>query len=266
MTDMVGGGPFRLQPGEWTDDTSMALCLADSLIECQGFDAGDQMRRYLRWLRDGYRSATGRCFDVGNTVLGALERFEQTGDPFSGSEDPRSAGNGSIMRLAPVVLFFMPDVDRVVQYAAGSSRTTHGTAEAVDACRLLATILAALLSGASKEEALGAVRPDESLGSRMGDIAAGGYRTKSASEIRGSGYVVESLEAALWSFWHAESFEEAILRAANLGDDADTTVAVCGQLAGAHWGTEGIPTRWLRRLVLADEIGALADRLWAAGG
>ena len=105
ITDMVGGGPFRLKPGQWTDDTSMALCLASSLTERGGFDARDQMERYVRWWREGYWSSTGRCFDIGNTTSAALSRFQKTGDPFAGSTDPHAAGNGSLMRLAPVPLF-----------------------------------------------------------------------------------------------------------------------------------------------------------------
>jgi ADP-ribosyl-[dinitrogen reductase] hydrolase len=103
---MTGGGPFDLKPGQWTDDTSMALCLAESLIESRGFDPADQMRRYVHWYRDGYLSSTGRCFDIGMTVAQALHRFEATGDPFSGSADPSMAGNGSLMRLAPVAMYF----------------------------------------------------------------------------------------------------------------------------------------------------------------
>ena len=108
IADMVGGGPFNLLPGQWTDDTSMALCLAASLVERDGFDAADQMARYVRWRDEGYMSSNGRCFDIGGTVSAALHRFEQTGEPFAGSTDPRSAGNGSIMRLAPVPLFLQP--------------------------------------------------------------------------------------------------------------------------------------------------------------
>src|SRR5262245_14888700 len=103
ITDMVGGGPFRLRPGEWTDDTSMALCLATSLVSCEGFDAADQMTRYLRWMEEGYWSSIGRCFDIGATTREALLRYKRTGDPWSGSTDPHSAGNGSLMRLCPVV-------------------------------------------------------------------------------------------------------------------------------------------------------------------
>src|SRR5688500_928565 len=106
IDEMVGGGPFVLEPGQWTDDTSMALCLAESLLECNGFDPVDQLRRYVRWYREGHHSSTGRCFDIGSTVRAALQRFEETGEPWCGSTDPQTAGNGSLMRLAPVVLFY----------------------------------------------------------------------------------------------------------------------------------------------------------------
>ncbi len=152
VTDMVGGGPFGLAPGEWTDDTSMALCLADSLLTRGTFDAVDQLQRYLRWRREGYLSSTGQCFDVGGTVRQALDRFASTGDPASGPTDPSTAGNGSLMRLAPVVLFYYPDRERIDHYAAESSRTTHGAEEAVASCRMLATVLNALLGGADPRE------------------------------------------------------------------------------------------------------------------
>jgi len=194
-------------------------------------------------------------------VQSALGRYAETGDPFSGPRDPLTAGNGSIMRLAPVPLFFMPDRERVVHYSGESSRTTHGAPEAVAAARILGALLAALLEGASKAEALDALDLGDVPTSRLREVAAGGFRTKEPSAIRGSGYVVESLEAALWSFWTSESFEEAVLRAANLGDDADTTAAICGQLAGAHWGESGVPRRWLDRVHLGDEIRSLADAL-----
>lgn len=100
IDEMVGGGPFSLRPGEWTDDTSMALCSAESLVERREFDALDQMERYVRWYRKGHLSSNGRCFDIGTTVRAALYRFEQTRDPYSGPTDPATAGNGALMRLA----------------------------------------------------------------------------------------------------------------------------------------------------------------------
>jgi ADP-ribosyl-[dinitrogen reductase] hydrolase len=132
VTDMIGGGPFGLKAGQWTDDTSMALCLAESLLARRGFDARDQMGRYLNWWKWGYLSSTGTCFDIGATVLSALERFESSGEPYCGSLDPETAGNGSLMRLAPVALFYGRNIDEVVRFSAQSSRTTHGAPEAVE--------------------------------------------------------------------------------------------------------------------------------------
>lgn len=261
VTDMVGKGPFGLAPGEWTDDTSMALCLGASLLERGGFDPRDQMERYVRWWKEGEWSSTGHCFDIGNTVRTALQRFRKTGEPFAGSTDPWSAGNGSIMRLAPVVLFFHPDREAAIHYAGESSRTTHGALECVEACRLLAAVLCAALDGADKEEVLAAGAGMEFAAPKVAAIARGEWRDKDEADIRGTGYVVESLEAALWCFERSASYEEAVLRAANLGDDADTTAAVCGQVAGAFHGEGGIPERWRRKLARGDEIAAMAEEL-----
>ena len=261
LADMIGGGPFGLLPGQWTDDTSMTLCLATSLVERRGFDATDQMDRYCRWAEAGYLSSTGRCFDIGNTVAAALRRYKTTGESFSGSTDSRSAGNGSIMRLAPVPMYFFPSYDDAIHYAAESSRTTHGAQECVDACRLLAAILFRALEGRGKEDVLFADH-DFDGSERIVAIARGTYRNKSIEEIRGTGYVVECLEAGLWCFLHTETFEKAILTAANLGDDADTTAAVCGQVAGAYYGVVGIPRHWLGTLSMRAEITTLADRLY----
>jgi ADP-ribosyl-[dinitrogen reductase] hydrolase len=265
LTDMVGGGPFGLLPGQWTDDTSMALCLAASLVGANGFDADDQQQRYLRWRDQGYMSSNGHCFDIGGTVREALSRYETSGEPFAGSDHPRSAGNGCIMRLAPVPMFYAADREQALHYAAESSRTTHGAAECLDACRLLASMLCAAFAGGDKEAvALGhdGLRLAEP---KLAAIAGGDWLEKSADAIRGSGYVVECLEAALWCFWHTDSFEAAVLAAANLGDDADTTAAVCGQLAGAYYGIGGIPPHWLRKLVGRSMIEQMAMALDRSG-
>jgi ADP-ribosyl-[dinitrogen reductase] hydrolase len=265
LTDMVGGGPFELTPGQWTDDTSMALCLAESLLAVGGFDAADQMRRYVDWWRRGHRSSTGECFDIGMTVRAALARFEATRDPFAGSTSPDTAGNGALMRLAPVVLFYSPDRERVQRYAVESSRTTHAAPEALDCARLLAHVVTAALGGASKREMLDASALR--LGSPgVAALASGSYLRKSEPEIAGTGYAVASLEAALWCFHRTDTFEAAVLRAANLGDDADTTAAIVGQIAGAYYGLDSIPVVWRKRLYMQAEIEELAYRLGAARG
>lgn len=264
IVDMVGGGPFGLQPGQWTDDTSMALCLATSLVEQRGFDPADQMERYCRWRDDGYLSSTGKCFDIGNTISKALALYRRTGEPFAGSTAPRSAGNGCIMRLAPVPMYFHRHLDQAIHWSGESSRTTHATAECVAASRLFGAMLVLALEGEGREEVLAA---SEHLGDggplppKIQAIADKQYVGKPASDIQSTGYAVACLEAALWCFTQTQSFEEAVLLAANLGDDADTTAAVCGQIAGAHYGVGDIPTPWLEHLSMGDLMEDLTDRL-----
>lgn len=260
LHDMVGGGPFHLEPGQWTDDTSMALCLAASLLET-GFDPKDQMNRYCDWYRNGYMSSIGRCFDIGTTVRDSLDDFEATGEPFSGATHPNSAGNGCIMRLAPAPMYFYPNRDEAIRMSAESSRTTHGTAECLEACQLLAAILCEAFSGAPKEKVVSPAGPEDFQCEKIAAISAGAWKEKLKPEIRGSGYVVDCLEAALWCFEQTASFEQAVLTAANLGDDADTTAAVCGQIAGAFYGDSGIPDSWLGKLAMAREIREMADQL-----
>ncbi|OBV40229.1 ADP-ribosylglycohydrolase family protein [Janthinobacterium psychrotolerans] len=262
VTQMTGGGPFGLQPGQWTDDTSMALCLAESLIVKDGFDPADQMTRYLNWWKWGYLSSTGSCFDIGMTVRAALDSFAETGNPYSGDTSPRTAGNGSLMRLAPVVLFAYPDVNEAIRLAADSSRTTHGAPEAVDSCQLFAALLCGALSGVSKEDLLASMswRPSEP---KLKELASGGFVAKAEQDLRGSGYCVDSLEASLWCFFNTGSFEAAVLRAANLGDDADTTAAITGQIAGAYYGVEAIPPAWLSPLAMRGDIEEMAIKLLA---
>jgi ADP-ribosyl-[dinitrogen reductase] hydrolase len=257
VTDMVGGGPFQLQPGQWTDDTSMALCLAASLLNCNGFDAVDQMNRYVNWWQWGYYSCTGHCFDIGMTTAAALERYLVRQDPMAGSIDPHTAGNGSLMRLAPVVLYYHPDRGQVVHHARLSSAITHGAPEALDACVLFARILGHALDGSPKEDVLQVGAIDVSSPS-VRALADCHYCDKAIDQIRSSGYCVDSLEAALWCFAHGTGFEDTVLAAANLGDDADTVAAMAGQLAGAFYGASAIPARWLERLAMKQEIERLA--------
>jgi ADP-ribosylglycohydrolase len=268
VTDIVGGGPFGLAPGEWTDDTSMALCLAESLIECGEFDPTDQMLRYVRWKRKGHLSSNGRCFDVGGTVAAALAKFERFGNPWSGGADEYSAGNGSIMRLAPVPLFFANEPKIAIARAGDSSRTTHAAAAAIDGCRYLAGLIVGALYGRSREELLAphftpvpGLWSREALTPAIAAIAAGSFREREPPEIQGTGYVVRSLEAALWAFTKSTSFEHGARLAVNLGDDADTTGAVYGQLAGAYYGVDGIPHRWRAKLAKLDTLEHYAVRL-----
>jgi ADP-ribosylglycohydrolase len=271
LRDMVGGGPFKLKAGEWTDDTSMALCLAESLSERGFFDPVDQLKRYVRWWREGHFSVKGHCFDIGNQVRTALGEFESTGRPFCGPTGPHNAGNGSLMRLCRVVIAYARSPSAAIVYAGESSRTTHGNRECVHACRCFAGLLAGAMRGEAKGKLLGpeycpvaGLWDVEPLEPKIDAIAGGSFKTRQPPGIKGTGYVVDCLEAALWAFHATDSFEAAVLRAANLGDDADTTAAVCGQIAGAFYGAAAIPDKWLSRLAQRDTIEALAASLLSA--
>ncbi|MDP9474451.1 MAG: ADP-ribosylglycohydrolase family protein [Actinomycetota bacterium] len=276
VEDIVGGGHFGLKAGEWTDDTSMALCLAESLIERRGFDPADQLTKYVRWYREGHMSVTGKCFDIGGTTTDALERFERTGNPYSGSEDPGMAGNGSLMRLAPVPLFYARDEGgpaEAVERSGESSRTTHGAQTAVDACRYMGALIAGAVNGASKEDLLSerysplgsGYWEEHPLVDEVDEVSAGSFKRREPPEIRGRGYVVTSLEAALWAFNKGDSFREGCLLAVNLGEDADTTGAVYGQLAGAFYGEGGLPRPWRSKLTHRLLIEHFAERLFHLG-
>lgn len=260
VLDMVGGGPFDLRPGEWTDDTAMALCLADSLLACDGLDQSDLLRRFSRWLRHGDNSCTGSCVGVGGTTFEAIRRFEKTGNPVSDLTDPDMAGNGSLMRLAPAVIYFHRDRAAAVAVARDQSASTHGAPAAIEACAYFTHLLLDAIEGLPKEQVL---RPREWPGNRDVDaIARGSWIGKTRSDIRSSGYVIHTLEAALWAVSQADNFRDCVLTAANLGEDADTVAAVTGQLAGSLWGTSGIPAEWVRRLAWSLRIRKLGAALY----
>ncbi|MEX2530795.1 MAG: ADP-ribosylglycohydrolase family protein [Gemmatimonadota bacterium] len=274
--DMVGGGPFALQPGEWTDDTSMALCLAESLIEREGLDPADQMDRYLRWRDEGECSPTGECFDVGATVGAALERYRRYGDPIAGDPSPRLAGNGGLMRLAPAVLYFHDDEALALEAAWVSTACTHRAPQALSGSDLFARMLLAALRGEEREAILAAGK-DERFAHAVDEPRDGRYHSEIAAIARGEGirdpfdysgggYVVDTLQVVLRAFAATDSFREGALATVNAGGDADTNGAVFGQLAGAYYGLGAIPTEWLERLAWKDRLLGVARRLEGRGG
>lgn len=262
LTDMVGGGPFDLKVGEWTDDTAMSLCLADSLLACDGLDERDLMERFCRWYERGENSCTGSCFDIGITTRKALESFRRTDNPVAGPVDPRTAGNGSIMRLAPLVLRFWNDNHRLKDVARRQSYVTHGSAEAVDACEAMALVLASLIGGKPLSDVLSASYGPFCPGVQA--ILDGSWRGKARGDIRSSGYVNDSLEASLWCVAETSTFRDAVLLAVNLGDDADTVGAITGQIAGAAYGVAAIPEEWFARLAWNARLAKTAEQLFKA--
>lgn len=247
ITEMRAGGPFNLSPGQWTDDTSLALCMGMSLIEKGNFDAEDIIKRFQQWFRKGYLSATGHCFDIGNTTKAALLRFEENGLLFSGSiDDP--ASNGSMMRLAPIPLFFHQNLEQTLFYAGESSRITHAPKECVDACKALALFIHRALSASPKEKVLNYQKGELDICPAIEDILLGSYKEKSREQISAKGLATTCLESALWAFYHTDNFDDGVLLAVNLGEDSDTTGAVYGQLAGAFYGYKTIRQDFIDQL------------------
>ena len=268
ITDIVGGGPFNLKAGQWTDDTSMALCLAESLLAKGQHNSKDQIRRYERWKNLGENSVTGVCFDIGNTVSSAIHKYMATGNPNAGSENPNSAGNGSLMRFAPVAIFFSPTksipLNELMENSKKSSIVTHAEKRAIEGCQVMGWLMHSIFNDPNIEKLQlfkGLMLAFPKLSDDMRKITSGSYLTKNRDQIRGTGFVVDSLEAALWCFANSEDFEKGALLAANLGDDADTTAAIYGQLAGAFYGIEGLPKHWLKKLAWRCKIENIAKDL-----
>lgn len=271
FSDMDGGGVFSLKPGMWSDDTSLTLCLADSLLEKRVFDPRDQLDRYVRWLREGYRSSTGRAFDIGGITRQALTRYLATDMEYPGLVGEFEAGNGSIMRLAPVPLYFHnSSTNELLSYCALSSRTTHAEPVCEEACQFMGL----WIRDAIKQKGflgLGEARLyieaiEQFNGRRMqSDLreVLKGERREESRMIISSGYVVHTMDVALWALESTSSFEEGLVKVVNLGGDADTAGAVFGQLAGSLYGVDAIPTRWKNKVHLREEIEALASQLIA---
>jgi len=236
VTDMVGGGPFDLAAGQWTDDTSMALCLADSLLDQHGWDAADCMRRFVSWRDTGYNSVTGTCFDIGLQTSAALDRFLKDGDPYAGPTEDNQSGNGGIMRLAPIVIAYGAKAQTARDHAKAQSRTTHASESCLSAVVQMTDML---------------LRGDPQI-----------WPKPAQPPVEASGYVVHSMQAALWAIDQSTDFESAVLKAVNLGGDADTVGAIVGQLAGRIYGYTGIPPHWRTRLAQHETILTKADALW----
>jgi ADP-ribosyl-[dinitrogen reductase] hydrolase len=247
LGDMIGGGPFDLPRGAWSDDTAMALCLAESLLECDGFDPRDQVQRYARWQQEGYLSCTGQCVGITANTARSLALAKWRRVVFPGSFDPEQLDPEPLSRIAPIALYYLSSLETTLQQAADSSRTTCQAPAVLDACRQLGRALNAALSGQPKARILANVTPITEAAAHTNNTAA------------------TALAAALWAFSSTDNFRDAVLRAANVGGNSDVVASVCGQLAGAHYGMSAIPSSWLNGLMQKDMIEGYADRLLAHG-
>lgn len=268
--NLVGGGPFRLKAGEWTDDTSQALCLAESLIARRAFDPADAMGRLYRWMTVGHLSVNGKCFDIGPSTSASLRAFAATGDPYQGRPDRDT--NGAIMRLAPVPLALAGHPKEALRAAEDSVRMTHGGRHAIAAGRYLAGMIVGAIGGDDPFTPNG----DDGLYCPVG-VHRPAFVLTLTEEVkasarghhpypRGGFEALECFDAALWAVRGAKDFESAVSRAVGLGLDADTTGAVAGQLAGAIWGHHAIPGRWLNKLAWHDRIVGVAEALFEMSG
>lgn len=263
LEGMSGGGPLNLAPGEWTDGTAMALCLAHSLLDSETVDQFDFMSRLQAWLEDGENACQGHCVAVGDTTRAAIEEFIEEDEPSAGSSAADTAGNGSLIRLAPLAIFGRTYGEMVFFLAGKQSRSTHATIECLDACDLLMAQLIDALSGADRDTAL---RPHiRQFSPNTLAINGGEWREKSREDVRSSGYVIDTLDAAIWAVGTSYDFEDAVLKAANLGGDPASVACVAGQLAGAIYGRSGIPGEWQETVAWAPRLIELADRLAEAG-
>jgi len=288
VTDMQPNDNFGLPPGCFTDDTSMALCLAHALLDHDGqSDTLEQVQNYLLWWQQGYQSSTGNCFDMGMSTQRALETWDsRLGGTKAGSRarkdavefiqkritdyfsDENFCGNGSLMRVLPVSLVARSKAE-AVDLAAASSLPTHPHLRCVHACSLYASLAYQALNGTAKDElatslaeAISETPLESVLKERLQDYRVrGDWQAKSSDEIDSSGYVVDSIEAALWAFFNTGSFEDGAILAVNLGDDADTVGAIYGGIAGAFYGYDAIPARWLQDMKRKDLLDDVVQKL-----
>lgn len=244
--DLLGGGPFDLPRGGWSDDTAMALCLADSLLACDGFDARDQVERYRRWQKEGYLSATGQCLGITASTARALALAQWRRQLYSGSHDPTQLDPEPLSRVGVAVMFYLANAEEALRQATESARPTCQSPIVLEACRALGDLMLAALSGQSKASI---------LAQAPGIAAAAPPESPSSAP--------EVLAAALWAFGTTATLREALLRAVNLGGHSDVVGSVCGQLAGAHYTVAAIPAAWRNSLMHKDLIEGFADRLLA---
>jgi ADP-ribosylglycohydrolase len=262
--DLLGGGPFDLPRGAWTDDTAMALLLAESLLERDGFDAHDQVQRFARWQREGYGSATGQCVGIAANVARSLATAQYKRQPFSGSHDPEQLDKDPLSRVAPVVMFFFADAAEAVNRAAEAARVTAQAPMVLDCVRLYAAMLHQALIGRDKAGILKPPRDSWATPTTRLEVGAlydGLYSRRAPPEITGGGHILQALEATLWAFHRSDSFREGALLAANLGRDSDVVAAAYGALAGAHHGVSAIPGIWRNSLMKKDVVIDTADRV-----
>ena len=264
VAEMRAGGYFKLPVGAWTDDTAMALCLAESLIDHPHLDQKDLLDRFCLWAGKGANTSTGVCVGIGQNTLRVLGNYHRTGALLAPETRQKSDGNGAIMRLASVAVRHWQTPVEARRIANLQSRTTHYSALSAAACESLATTLCALIGGQDWPKA-SSPTPGDHWPDAIKALSGEDWQQRDRDSISSTGFVVHTLEAALWAVDTTNSFSAALLKAVNLGDDADSVGAVAGQLAGARYGLSAIPRNWLEALFHREKIEVLGHTLFHAG-
>lgn len=252
----IGCGPFNLEPGEWTDDTSMALATADSIVQLGKFDANNIQSKFLNWKYGASYCTRPEIFDIGLTTSIAIAKYLETGNVFAGATDKYSSGNGGIMRLAPVAILYQNDVDECWVKAGVASSLTHGSFECIACAQIMADILCrAFNTNSTKEDVLAPISKHEYADSAqledIEDLLQGNYNV---FDQPSSGYVVSTLGFAMYCFANTNSFADCVAMAASAGLDSDTNAAVAGQIAGAFYGFDSIPKNLVEDLFWSNDI------------
>jgi len=253
VTKYQDGGEFNLKAGQWTDDTSLMLCLLMSFIEKKEFDLTDQMNRFMKWWKEGYMSSTGLCFDIGNTTKASLKRYEQSLDPLSGDINDK-ASNGALMRLAPIPLFFHHDLNSAIHYSSIQTQCTHGPKECLESAKILSYVIYSLINGEDKKDVLSFKNFKENVSLQFNPIIQGDIFNYPQSKINAEGLAYNTLEAALFAFYHFDNFYDGLCFVVNLGEDSDTVGAVYGQIAGCYYGLSEIPSHLIVELYKGEWI------------
>ena len=265
VKDMRAFGTHHQPAGTWSDDGAMILCTADSLVKHE-FDLPDMGQRFVRWMNDGLWTANGDVFDVGGTTSPALLRIAK-GIPAdeAGGRTEDSNGNGSLMRILPVVLRFAAEpIDTFADRVQKASALTHGHARSQIACVFYGLVIRQLLLGRQIRPALDSARVEFTARyeraaefSRFRHILEDDLFSLSEGEILSTGYVLHTLHASLWCLMTTRSFRECVLKAVNLGGDTDTTGCVAGGLAGVAYAMKSIPVAWIQQLARKDDVDCL---------
>lgn len=261
VIDMTGFGTHHQPPGTWSDDSSLTLCLVESL--CHGFDLSDIANNFSKWLNENHWTPRGQVFDIGVSTQIAINKIKEVSHPqLAGGTSDQDNGNGSLMRILPLA-FYVRKLDQQTKFniIAQVSSITHAHQRSIIACSIYIQMIIYLLQGNDKKEAY--KKTQRSILDHFHDdtelihfyrLLENDITTYVEKEIKSSGYVVDTLEASIWSFLTTNNFKQALLRAVNLGEDTDTVGAVTGGLAGIHYGLKSIPAEWLNQLARKQDI------------